>query len=193
MTPRTVAAVYQGYSEIYLLHYFNSSTVHLLFCSCYRFCPLGLYYCNIGPAQQQLQHTDCIYGHHIELLHEKCSNVFMSVLHICLFYKPNNWCWKSDKIHRTTFTSTQYNPPLIVWEFQNRSHKAFCISLYIQKYPIWLCDIQYLCNLWSSHTLQSQQVQTVSTHKNVSHFVSIFCPYISVLTAQWTISCYWKY
>jgi hypothetical protein len=124
-----VAAVYRSYREIYSLHYFNTSTMHFLVVA--DFCLLDLYYCNIGPAQRQHQHKNCIYGHHTELLHETCSNVFMPVLHRCLFCKPNNWCWKSDKIHKMTFTSLQYSPSLKVREFQNRSHTAFCISLYM--------------------------------------------------------------
>jgi hypothetical protein len=46
MTPCGVAAVYQGYSEIYLLNYFNTSTVHL-FLVVADFCLLGLYYLNL--------------------------------------------------------------------------------------------------------------------------------------------------
>jgi len=38
-----------------------------------------------------------------------------------------------------TFTSTQHNPSLIVWEFQDRSHTAICLSLYIQQNAYFVC------------------------------------------------------
>ena len=75
----------------------------------------------------------------------------MLFLHRHLFYKPNNcncncncnWCWKSDKIHKMTFTSTRYSPSLIVWAFPNSWHTAFCIWLYIQQ------NSQYGCVMFS--------------------------------------------
>jgi hypothetical protein len=30
-----------------------------------------------GPARRQHQHTDCIYSHHIDWLHENCSNIMI--------------------------------------------------------------------------------------------------------------------
>jgi hypothetical protein len=52
MTSCRVAAVYQGYRKIYSLHYFDTSSVHLLFCSWCRFVTVGplLYY--YRPARQ---------------------------------------------------------------------------------------------------------------------------------------------
>ena len=128
-----------------------------------HFCLLDLYYCNIGPAWQQHQHTDCIYGHHTELL------VRIVAVCSCQFY--TDVCFTSQIIDaenqtKSTGRHLQAHSTILVNSVgisKPITYSFLHITLHSAKYPIWLCDIQYLCNVKQPHITKSTDLNSQHT------------------------------